>query len=195
MNHSASGKWSLESLSILAALILLSCSPTPEPEKPSTDSKYAEGQVWKYRTTIGTDSSRIVIGRIETIDEFGTVYGISVVGLPLVDPNGGPGAKSVIPHLPMTVAALDKSVTVRVDTTIEVARFDTAYAEWKMALGMGVTGVYIGPVDAIVQDLARFYEASAAWEKGESETLPTVPSDPALFRWQAAREARARSAE
>src|SRR5688500_755642 len=55
----------------------------PEHEAPST--KYVAGQVWEYRTLPGDTSSRVIIGRVESDEEFGAVYGVYISNVQVPD--------------------------------------------------------------------------------------------------------------
>ena len=123
------------------------------------NGRYAEGQVWKYRTRPGEEGSLLVIGRItETVSE--PTYGIYLTGVKIENARAARGFQDVLPHAPVTGAVLDTSVTERVDTTIALDDFDEAYGEWKAAYDADEGGVFTIPVSEIVGTIE--YAASQA---------------------------------
>jgi hypothetical protein len=137
-------------LTVFASLAIVSCSPTKETETMPTNAKYAEGQVWKYKTRPGEEGSLLVIGRItETVSE--PTYGIYITGVKVKNPYSPSGFQEVLPHAPVTDAVLDTSVTERVDTTIALDGFDDGYDEWKSAYDADKGGVFTIPVSEIVE--------------------------------------------
>lgn len=95
-------------------------------------SRYAEGQVWEYRTRRGEEHSLVKIQRIETDpDTHEPIFHVSMVGLK------GPNS-TVLAHAPVSQTTLDTSVT---RLSVDHGQFPTAdegIAEWKRASG----GVY-----------------------------------------------------
>ena len=154
MNRMMSNTRLLIRLAVLASLAIISCSPTKETETMPTNAKYAEGQVWKYRTRPGEEGSLLVIGKItETVSE--PTYGIYITGVRVKNPYAASGYQEVLPHAPVTGAVLDTSVTERVDTTFALNGFDDGYREWKAAYDADKGGVFTIPVSEVVETIEQ----------------------------------------
>jgi hypothetical protein len=102
-------------------------------------SRYAEGQVWEYRTRRGEERSLVKIQRIETDPETNEpIFHVSLVGL------NWPRADTLA-HAPVSGATLDKSVT---RLSVDHGQFPVAeegIAEWRRARG-GVYSVSLGEI-------------------------------------------------
>jgi hypothetical protein len=95
-------------------------------------SRYAEGQVWEYRTRRGEEGSLVKIQRIETEPETNApVFHVSLVGL------NWPGS-NVLAHAPVSQHTLDISVTQLSADHGQFPAADEGIAEWRRANG----GVY-----------------------------------------------------
>lgn len=108
--------------------------------------RYAEGQVWEYRTRPGDEGSILKIQKIETdgaFEKLGPVYHISVIGFKLSNPAVVP----VLQEAPVTRATLDASVT-RLSTRTDAFPDPTeGITGWRKAKG----GVYTIPVAQIIE--------------------------------------------
>ena len=107
-------------------------------------SRYAEGQVWEYRTRSGDEGSLLKIQSVEDHPAFreqGPVYHISVVGVRLGGQTG-----SVIQHLPVSRATLDASVTRLSDRPIPFPDAAEGISQWREAEG----GVFAIPMSQII---------------------------------------------
>jgi hypothetical protein len=115
--------------------------------QPATP-RYAEGQVWEYRTRPGEEASLLKIQRIEDHPAFasgGPVYHISVIGVRL-----GPQIASILPHLPVSRTTLDASVTRLSTRQAEFPSPDEGIAEWRQARG-GVFTISMAEILDFVQ--------------------------------------------
>lgn len=75
-----------------------------------TTGRYAEGQVWEYRTRRCDEGSLLKIHKVEpypSADGDGYAYHVSIVGVRL----GEPTRITEICHVPVSSATLDASVT------------------------------------------------------------------------------------
>ena len=119
---------------LLASLGLLS-GQAPAP-------KYAQGQVWEYKTRPQDTGSLLKIQRIESLHEH-MVYHISVIGVHL----GGSAAPNALQHLPVSDETLDAS-TIRLSQARPdfPATFEEGIATWREANG----GIFTIPVAEIV---------------------------------------------
>jgi hypothetical protein len=131
-------------MGILAALALLGDAPD------SAGTRYAEGQVWEYRTRPGDENSLLKIQKVNDPDGPGPaepIYHLSAIGVDL-----GPGVVGMLPHFPVSRETLDASVT---RLSLETARaFPSATAgieEWREANG-GVFNIPVAQIIGIARD-------------------------------------------
>lgn len=106
-------------------------------------SRYAEGQVWEYRTRPGEEGSLLKIQRVELPPGTGPgaeIYHISIIGLHL---NG----QTELQHAPVSREALDASVTRLSDSRVAFPDVMQGISEWREARG----GVFTIPVAQIAQ--------------------------------------------
>jgi hypothetical protein len=79
-------------------------------EDRSMRKHYEVGQSWSYETLPGFEDSRIVIGAIENVPEFGEIICIRLTNAPLPLPGGSAPDKADIPFIPFARDAIDQSV-------------------------------------------------------------------------------------
>jgi hypothetical protein len=127
-------------LAILLAVLLGAQAQAPQ---PATASRYAEGQVWEYRTRPGDEGSLLKIQRVEPWPAGGAaqVYHISVIGVRL-----GGRPRNQIQHLPVSSATLDASVTRLSGSRAAFPSPDEGIAMWREAQG----GVFDIPLAEII---------------------------------------------
>ena len=130
-------------LTLFAALAALAAvagqAPAPGAER------YAEGQVWEYRTRPGEEESLLLIQRIEAVPAFaerGPVYHVSLVGVRF----GGPDGPTTLPHLPVSRETLDSSVVRLSERRPDFPNPEEGIAVWRQAQG----GVFTIPLAEIV---------------------------------------------
>lgn len=129
----------------LAGLIVLSAPPVQ-----AQTHKYAEGQVWEYRTRPGEEGSLLKIGKIETVGAAGEVFHISIVGLRIAVPQQQDVRLTELPHVPVSRQTLDQSVTKLSKTALKGPDFSKSYAEWRKNADAGRVGVFTISVASIV---------------------------------------------
>jgi len=127
---------------VATLLILVGAAVHPPPV-----DRYAEGQVWEYRTRPGDEGSLLKIQRIELYPnapagEGRRVYHISVIGARL----GPQRTPTDLQHFPVSQATLDVSVIRRSDSRASFPAPDEGIAAWRQAQG----GVFTIPVAEIV---------------------------------------------
>ena len=124
----------------LAALVALAASTGQ-----AAPARYAEGQVWEYRTRAGDEGSLIKIQRIEkdpALAVVGPIFHISVIGFRFRNPRVAP----VLPHAPVSLETLNRSVTRPGRAGAAFPDPDPGIAEWRRAQG----GVYTIGVAEII---------------------------------------------
>jgi len=129
---------------MLAAAAASLVGATSAASKP----RYAEGQVWEYRTRAGDEGSLLKIQKIETGSEFaalGPVYHVSVVGVHL-----GGGSAREIAHLPVSRGTLDASLTRLSRRHVDFPDVEEGIAEWRAADG-GVFTISMAEIVGIVE--------------------------------------------
>ena len=110
-------------------------------------SAYAAGQVWKYRTRPGEESSQLYISRVDHLPE-GLAFHIYLDGLHLKNPAG---EQSSLPHAPVNEETLKASVTALVTERAQVPDVSKGYNIWREAYDRGEAGVFDIPVAEVVQ--------------------------------------------
>ena len=129
----------------LACLLVLAVLPVR-----AQTQKYAEGQVWEYRTRPGEEGSLLRIGKIETVGAAGEVFHISIVGLRIAVPQQPDVRLTELPHVPVSRRTLDQSVTKLSKTVLKGPDFSKSYADWRKNADAGRVGVFTISVANIV---------------------------------------------
>ena len=130
---------------LIALLALLAAWPAAAPATAPGD-RYAEGQVWEYKTRPQDAGSLLRIQRIEDGGKLGTIYHINLIGIVLG--NKGP---TVIQHLPVSKATLDASVIRLSDAKRDWPDATAGIAQWRAAQG----GVFDIPISEIVATVEK----------------------------------------
>ena len=110
-----------------------------------SDSKFAPGQVWSYKTRPGEEGSTITILRIEETPKLGTIVHVRIDGIHFSNCTGGP-SPSLIQHAPISRAALEASVIAKLTSVPRVPDYAAGYQDWLVHCG----GVYTIPVDRVI---------------------------------------------
>jgi len=118
------------------------------------DDRYAEGQVWEYRTRPADAGSLMRIQKIEAFPSGGSerVYHISIIGVRL----SNPGVQSVLQHLPVSRETLDRSVT-RLGSGGDfpgLAQTEEGIATWREAQG-GIFTITLAEIVDVVDEQTR----------------------------------------
>jgi hypothetical protein len=115
-----------------------------------SNSKYHAGERWSYKTRAGEENSTLVIGGVEAAAKEGAVVHISIEGLKLTGPEGK--TLDHIGHMPMSLEAVDKSVTHLVgQNALPTSDYSAGYDYWKAAGSGGVFAM-------TVQQAVGYYE-------------------------------------
>jgi hypothetical protein len=126
----------------LAAVVMLDGQAAP--------TKYQVGQVWEYRTRPGDEGSLLKIQRIENIPKLGQVYHLSVIGFHLTNPAVPP----ILPHIPVSAATLDASVTRLSARKDAFPVADEGIAQWRKANG-GVFTISVAEIVAAMDQSTK----------------------------------------
>lgn len=143
-------------MALVTAFILSLQAPVTA---PAGVERFAEGQVWEYRTRPADAGSLVRIQRIEPMPgdpQRRPIYHVAIIGVHL----SRPGMDPVLPHLPVSRATLEASVTRLSSVTAGFptpADTDAGIAEWRANEG-GVFTItladIVGVVDQMVQRAA-----------------------------------------
>lgn len=135
------------------ALILLQLLLAAAVLAPASAAEYEAGQIWRYQTRPGEESSRLFIVRIDRGPSGQSIYHIYLDGLQLRNPLMAGGMQDHLLHAPVTQEALDASVTELLQSEAEMPDISEGYAEWLLAFEKGQAGVFTLPVNQIVQHI------------------------------------------
>ncbi len=124
-------------------------SDGPNP-KTATSAQFSVGQCWRYKTRPGEESSRVCIGRIETISDDSKVVHIKIVGVKIRNRHAPDGFVTEMGHAPILESALAGSVTEKDDDQGDLSGLQEGYETWLEAYREGKGGVFSIPVDEIV---------------------------------------------
>src|SRR5215203_5685517 len=102
---------------------------------------FAEGQLWRYKTRKGEESSRLIVLKVEEHPTFGSLVHITVDGLAVQSPGTLDGISNSIEHLPFAQAALAESVTELESGGNVIPPFEEGYGMWCEACEDGEGGV------------------------------------------------------
>lgn len=135
------------------AIALAGCSkPESIPKATMEESKYKIGQVWKYRTREGEESSRIFIVRADPNEKLGTIYHLYIDGLKIKNPHIDSGIQDHLPHSPVSEKTLDESVTtLAIESSPNLPDVSEGYETWKQAFDKGEGGIFTIPASQIIQ--------------------------------------------
>lgn len=120
-------------------------TPCPEPS-PTTDSKFAPGQVWSYRTRDTEPFSTLTILKVESFPKLGTIVHVRIDRIRLHNCTGGPEPNQ-LEHAPFTRKALDRSV-VKLLRKDAVLLSMEGYDEWRRDCG-GVYSITVAEMLAV----------------------------------------------
>lgn len=130
-------------LKLLGALMML----TSLGGQDAALDRYAEGQVWEYRTRPGDEGSLLKIQEVEAYPNAPAaddrrVYHVSLIGVRF----GPERTMTQLQHLPVSRETLDASVLRRSDSAAPFPAPDEGIAMWREAEG----GVFTIPVAELV---------------------------------------------
>jgi hypothetical protein len=115
--------------------------------------KYAEGQVWEYKTRPEDKGSLLKIQKIEQRPDFaktGPVYHVSLIGLHFA----GLPLDGTLNHAPFSRTSLDASVTKLSSSKAVFPDAGDGIAEWRRAQG-GVFTVTVADAVTFVEQTVR----------------------------------------
>jgi hypothetical protein len=119
----------------------------------ASDPKFKVGQRWSYWARPGEETSTFIIAKIEMHPTLGTVVH---VGLDNVQLKGGGKTVGLLPHLPFSRDAIEKSATKKVEDDASMPNYQQGYNAWKQKVdeGLPVT-IYTQPIAATLDSLEQ----------------------------------------
>jgi hypothetical protein len=108
----------------------------------TASSKFKVGEVWKYDTRPGEDSSVLTILKIEKYEKGDTIIHIRVDGINLYNPNLPGNNSTYIGHMPYSEKAITNSATKLVGQNNNLPDFSEGYNQWKQAWDDGKGGYW-----------------------------------------------------
>lgn len=97
----------------------------------NTVSFFKAGQLWGYKNRVGEEDSRLLILRVETIDDQNIVH-VTVIG----------GNTDNPVHMPFSEEAIRQSVTNLCKEMCSVPDYKEGYSYWKQQYEQGEAGIY-----------------------------------------------------
>jgi hypothetical protein len=119
--------------------------------RDATDARLAVGQRWRYRTRPGDEASRVVILKIESSPQAGTIVHVAVDGIRV--PCKPEPMRSG--HAPFARDAVLASITELEAEKVELPSFSEGYRMWRDAFDRGEGGVFTISLAESAEGLAR----------------------------------------
>jgi hypothetical protein len=91
---------------------------------------FMAGQVWRYKTRPGEESSRAIVGRVETDEEGQVIVHVKLTALRLVTPHAPDGYYPSLSHVPVAEEAFAQSITAPTSEIPDLAEFEDGYQMW-----------------------------------------------------------------
>lgn len=121
----------------------------------TTLDKFQVGQVWKYNSRPGEDSSTLTVLMIEEYEKGDSIVHIRVDAIKLYNPNVPAGYSNSIGHLPFSHNAISKSVTQLVAENNDLPDFSDGYNQWKEAWDNGKGGCWTIDLKDAIEGIDR----------------------------------------
>lgn len=118
-------------------------------------SRFQPGQIWKYKTRRGEESSRLTIAKVESNPKLGTIVHIQIKDVAIKSPTAPGGVSKVISHLPYAEQSLIESVTTMDKDTVSPTGWEEGYKQWKSAFDVGKAGIWSIPVSEAVSAMEQ----------------------------------------
>jgi hypothetical protein len=118
----------------------------PPTDRDTAQSRYAPGQVWRYKTRDGDADSTLTVLKVEWYPHIGNVVHVCVERVHLANAPGPQEHISRIAHMPFGEGALDASVTEVIGMADPLPDFEEGYREWRHSFDAEEAGVFVVPV-------------------------------------------------
>jgi len=124
-----------------------------KPEKEDSVSLIQVGQEWHYQTRQLEESSTLKIVKIEQYEIIGKIIHISILDLKVKHPKFPNELLTEATHIPITEAALLKSITSIKNDRCDLPDYEFGYVRWKSAFDEDKAGYFAIPVNEVVHYL------------------------------------------
>ncbi len=139
---------------VLLLMLLIPLACVSHEETTMSHDRYAEGQVWSYRTRPHETNSRIHVVRIDRRLDGPPIYHLYVDGLSIINPHAASGVQAHLPHCPVGAETLDASVLALVSAgEAQSPSISEGYSVWREAFDRGEGGYFTIPMDRILRHL------------------------------------------
>lgn len=166
----------------LVLIIMLTTGALFTERAPAQDGRYEAGQVWTYRSGQANDPSRIVVGKTEILYDLGPAVHVSIIGIPMTDPQTGRRFFTDVYHVAFAVSAMDVSV-IEVESMVEaLPDFAESYENWRKGYDSGKIGIFMEPVASVLQSMRGAIpespqEVNRLNREQEQNANPPAPND------------------
>lgn len=120
-----------------------------------SDTIFAEGQRWSYKTRAGEESSMLVIGRLEQHPDLGSIAHISIFKVNFRTSRPATAGSTDLAHIPISESALRKSVRELVGSGSPDPNFDEGYRIWSEAVRNEQAGAFTLTVSEVVSHVEQ----------------------------------------
>lgn len=93
------------------------------------------GREWEFKGRPADPKPALVILKIETLPSLGEVVHVSVRGVHIKNPRAPTGSADTLQHLPLSRAAVEKSVTKLLHDSVTIPDYAEGYEQWRRARG------------------------------------------------------------
>ncbi|MDP3543655.1 MAG: hypothetical protein Q8T11_14395 [Elusimicrobiota bacterium] len=141
-------------LGLIGILGMASCKKPSPYLTAGTSDRFSVGQVWTYETRPSESDSRLVIGRIDSINGQNIIH-IKITGISLKNPMRPGAPQSQLPHAPISETALMNSVIAKVDGSNDLSGFHAGYDDWHAAFMKGKAGwftISVADISATIEE-------------------------------------------
>lgn len=121
----------------------------------ATSDQFAVGQIWEYKTRPGEEGSRVIVGKIESIDKVGKVVHVKLSGLKIRNPGAPGGYSTTMGHAPVLGEKLKESVTKLAGHSGDLEGFQEGYSTWLKEHRSGKAGVFSITLREIVDSIEQ----------------------------------------
>jgi hypothetical protein len=143
--------------------MITACQPEVTPIlRETTGTTYQPGQIWSFAGRPGEESAFLVITKVEESvigDETKVIVHVYIDGVEIEHPAGG--VIKIIPHMPFTEAALNRSLIYSIDISMDLPAYESSYEKWREAYLNGKAEVFDISVRAALDSLEWSLQSSA----------------------------------
>lgn len=149
-------------LTLLLAMVT-GCQSEPTPIlRETVNSTYQPGQIWSFATRPEEESAILIVTKVEESvvgDEITVVVHVYIDGVDIEHPDGG--VINVVPHMPFTEAALNRSLVYPINFSADLPDFESGYEKWREAYLKGEADVFDVSIRTALDSLEWSLNSSA----------------------------------